>query len=189
MSSCCHFSSRSSGVWEGNMFQWSSCDPQIQRERDLCRISSSLTGEDPALMYGTVTSIIKQSAGSLRRLIGSSITGCDQSHLFLSSAQLSPTDKMEVKAAEHKKTSERQSVNMHKKYFTSDFIHSSSRVQINMLSRLRTTQVKATNVCFNMISEQSETIGWLLNKPKLQTHVVNSVPTALKRNLQLWSIG
>lgn len=103
MSSCCHFSSRSSGVWEGNMFQWSSCDPQSQRERDLCRISSSLTGEDPALMYGTMTSIIKQSAGSLRRLIGSSITGCDQSHLFLSSAQLSPTDKMEVKAAEHKK--------------------------------------------------------------------------------------
>lgn len=74
---------------------------------------------------------------------------------------------------------------MHKKYLTSVFIHYSSRVQINMLSRLRTTQVKATNVCFNMISEQSETIGWLLNKPKLQTHVVNSVPTALKRNLQL----
>lgn len=102
MSSCCHFSSRSSGVWEGNMFQWSSYDPQSQKERDLCRISSSLTGGDPALMNGTMTSIIKQSAGSLRRLIGSSITGCDQSHLFLSSAQLSPTDKMEVKAAEHK---------------------------------------------------------------------------------------
>lgn len=155
MSSCCHFSSRSSGVWEGNMFQWSSCDPQSQREGNLCRISSSLTGEDPALMYGTITSIIKQSAGSLRRLIGSSITGCDQSHLFLSSAQLTPTDKMEVKAAEHKNhQKDKVSICSEEIYFWL-----LSRVQINMLSWLRTTQVKATHVCFNMISEQSETIG------------------------------
>lgn len=65
-------------------------------------LPSLTVGGDPALMFRKTTSITEQSAGSLSRLIGSSITGCDQSHLFLSSAQLSHTDKMEVNSAEHK---------------------------------------------------------------------------------------
>lgn len=143
---------------------------------------------DPALMYRLITSIIKQSAGSLSQLIGSSITACNQSHLFLLSAPLSHTHRGENCWAQ--KPPERLSVNMYSKtYLTTVFIdilptlspkwyfnHHALKSQCRIFRWKQQTFFK---LCFSMISEQSKTLGWFLNKAKLQTHVVNNVLTAL----------
>ena len=61
-------------------------DAQNERVRGLW--SLTVSQQNRALLY-RIPSIIEQSAGSLSRLIGSSITGREESHLFYSSAPLS----------------------------------------------------------------------------------------------------